>query len=177
MRSTAHGTSAKDQHMGGTQAPVDTEHGRRLVLVDIENLLGGSGATASQVVQALGCLRASLGDTSHDVLKVACGPSMLTTAMGVLGNNVLLRRGVDGADRRLVEVIEDEPLGLFSSVALASGDAVAFAEPVRRLADQGVPTDVYVGRGGLGTSLRLAARSVTRLGRLHATVGEVMVAA
>lgn len=151
----------------GSRGAEDARHGRRLILVDLENLLGGSAAGASQVRDILHRLREAVGVTERDVMKIACGPRLLTSAMTALGNGVLLGRGVDGADRRLVDVLESEPTGRFASVVLASGDAAAFAEPIRRLAERGTPTDVWVGRGHLGSALRLIARSVTHLPEGH----------
>jgi hypothetical protein len=139
--------------------------GRRLVLVDIENLVGGSGITAASVSNALDSLRTAIGQSDHDVWTTACGPTLLSTAMSVFSTGVLLGWGENGADNRLLEFLEpDVVVGRYSSVVLASGDSAAFAAPVRELAALGVPTDVYLGAGYIGADLYRAARSVIATG-------------
>ncbi len=143
--------------------------GRRLVLVDVENLVGGSLATASRVADALDRLGRAVGRSADDVWVTACGPTLLNTAMGKFTGRVLLGRGEDGADQRLLEHLEPAVVvGRYSSVVLASGDSAAFAAPVRELATHGVPTDVYVGRGFVGADLYRAARSVITNGTSQA---------
>lgn len=135
--------------------------GRRLILVDIENLVGGSHITADIVTDAFEQLRSALGPSPHDVWTTACGPTLLAAAMSVFPSRVLLGRGKDGADHRLVDCLHPgDIIGRYESIVLASGDAVAFAEPVRQLAARGVPTDVFVGAGFIGADLYRAARSV-----------------
>ncbi|MFM7253444.1 MAG: hypothetical protein ACKO27_10320 [Ilumatobacteraceae bacterium] len=137
---------------------------RRLVIVDIENAVGGAEASADDVRTALAVIHQIVGRCDGDVWVVGCGPTLLTTAMGVLPRNVLLGRGVDGADNRLLEHLAPERVvGSFSSVVLVSGDGRAFAQPVTALRRAGVPTDLVVGRGGLGGTLRAAARQVLAL--------------
>ena len=137
---------------------------RRLVVVDIENAVGGADASADDVRHALTVIRDMVGHGKGDVWVVGCGPTLLTTAMGVLPRNVLLGRGVDGADNRLLEHLSPERVvGSFSSIVLVSGDGRAFTQPVTALRRAGVPTDLIVGKGGLGGMLRAAARQVVSL--------------
>lgn len=151
----------RDRHSGPVQwAPVQ----RRLVLIDIENIAGGSHSTEAEVERALQRLRRAIGIRHDDVWITACGPTLLTTAMGLFRSRVLLGRGVDGADRQLIECLRpDQVVNRFAAVALASADARAFAEPVRQLAAAGVPTDIYVGAGQPGHALARAARSITAI--------------
>jgi len=137
---------------------------RRLVLIDIENIVGGSEATAAEVAEALEALRDTIGTGEHDVWLIACGPSLLATAMSVLPKNVLMGRGIDGADLRLVEHMDPAAVaGRFRSVALASADTQAFRAAVALLAEAGVPTDLYIGAGHLGHALARIARSITEV--------------
>lgn len=139
---------------------------RRLVLVDIENVVGGAGGSAGLVSTALHNLRRAIKPSDRDVWVTACGPTLLTEAMGVFTSRVLLGRGENGADNRQLEYLEpDAVVGRYSSVVLVSGDSVAFAVPVRELARLGVPTDVYLGAGFIGADLYRAARSVTTTAR------------
>ena len=138
--------------------------GRRLILVDIENVVGGSLARVETVAAALADVRAAVSATLHDVWIVACGPRLLAGAASAFTSRVLLGAGVDGADRRLVECLHpDSVVGRYASVVLVSGDAAAFAQPVSTLASGDIPTDVYVGSGHVGAELYRAARSVTSL--------------
>ena len=137
---------------------------RRLVVVDIENAVGGADASADDVRHALAVIHDMVGHGEGDVWVVGCGPTLLTTAMGVLPRSVLLGRGIDGADNRLLEHLSPERVvGSFSSVVLVSGDGRAFTQPVTVLRRAGVPTDLIVGKGGLGGMLRGAARQVVSL--------------
>lgn len=134
--------------------------GRRLVLIDIENVVGGSDACVEDVAAAMVAIHRIVRPTVHDVLVVACGPRLLGAAMTAIGPSVRLGRGVDGADARLIEAMDPDAVRTrYSSVVLVSGDSAAFAEPVRRLAAAGVPTDVVTGAGRVGAELYLAARS------------------
>lgn len=140
---------------------------RRLVLVDIENLVGGSGASALRVAQALARLRIVIDGTDADIWHVACGRRLLSTAMSVLPQPVLLGTGIDGADQRLLERMHPQLVaGHYASVALASADTAAFAGAVTMLAEAGVPTDLYIGAGHLGHALARVARSITDIGPL-----------
>ena len=137
---------------------------RRLVVVDIENAVGGADASADDVRHALAVIHEMVGHGEGDVWVVGCGPTLLTTAMGVLPRSVLLGRGLDGADNRLLEHLSPERVvGSYSSVVLVSGDGRAFAQPVTALRRAGVPTDLVVGTGGLGGMLRAAARRVVAI--------------
>lgn len=137
---------------------------RRLVLVDIENVIGGSERTADQVAGGLRSVRTTVGERNCDVWVVGCGVHLVGVATSVLPTRVALGRGLDGADRALLGYLElDEVIGRYASVVLASGDAKAFATPIRALAAVGVPTDVVIGEGLIGADLYTAARSVTRV--------------
>jgi hypothetical protein len=154
--------------MNSTTIPINTESwvpaGRRLVLVDIENVVGGSGVSRDDVAAALATITTVVRPTANDVLVTACGPRLLGTAMSVLGSSVRLGRGIDGADARLAEFLEtDKVRGRYASVVLASGDSAAFAASVRHLAEIGVPTDLVLGLGRVGAELYIAARSAVSL--------------
>jgi hypothetical protein len=148
------------------QAPLQhwVPAGRRLVLVDIENLVGGSGRSAREVDTVYRTLRQVVGCDPHDVWVVACGCSLAATAGHVFGTRLLVERGIDGADRKLLEQLDPTAVvGRYASVVLASGDARAFTAPVIELADRGVATDLFIGAGRIGHQLYAAARSVTSL--------------
>lgn len=138
--------------------------GRRLVVVDIENVIGGSQADSAMVATALRFVDDVVGRTGVDVRYVACGVDLLTTANDVLPGGTLLGRGIDGADKRLLELLDPAAVvGRYDAVALVSGDGKAFADAVEALRVAGVPTDLYGRAGHTSNRLRRAARSVTQL--------------
>lgn len=160
----SHRRTAADTHRPSVDTPLKSwvPRGRRLVLIDLENLVGGSEATAAEVAEALDLLRTTLGTDPDDVRVVSCGPTLLSTAMSVISSTrVSLGRGIDGADHRLLEAMAPaDVVGRFRSVVLVSADGAAFAGRVEQLAALGVPTDVVVGAGALSRRLAAAARSV-----------------
>lgn len=164
-RSTARvTTSAVHRIQRGTSGTLATwvPAGRRLILVDLENLVGGSGATVEAVREALAALDIAIGRHTSDVRVVATGSTLLTTAMSLLSSTrVSLGRGINGADLRLVDDLEPSRIvGHYESVVLVSADGAAFADSVATLARLGVPTDVVIGAGRCSRRLAAAARSV-----------------
>ncbi len=142
-----------------------TNTNRRLVLVDIENLVGPHRSTP-QVKQVFDSLAHTLGDTSRDTVVTATGRKLLTQATAAFPSRVVIGHGIDGADLRLLEeMIPQRVAGRYTSVVLASGDTAAFAPAVAGLNAVGVPTDVVLGAGRAGSALRRLARSVTWLPR------------
>jgi|GEM_PF-3168730 len=163
-RSAAHSRTTAATFLRGTSHTLApwVPAGRRLVLIDLENLVGGSAASLETVREALAALDVAVGRTSHDVRVVASGSTLLTTAMTLLsGTRVSLGRGIDGADRRLLDELDAaHVVGRFDSVVLVSADGAAFADRVATLARLGVPTEVVIGAGRCSHRLARAARSV-----------------
>ena len=138
--------------------------GRRLVLVDVENLVGGSSASAEVVRAGQAAFMSAVPHLENDVWVWACGPTMFKVAAGVLPHRVILGRGLDGADQALLEYLRpDVVVGRYSAVVLGSGDGRAFTPAVRALEVQGVPTDVVAPERSTAWSLRACARSYTGL--------------
>ena len=138
--------------------------GRRLIAVDLENLVGGSGASEADIGAVVAHVLAATHAGETDVVVWACGPTLFTNAMRVLPVPPQVGRGIDGADRKLLEFIEPDTLkGRFASVVLGSGDGRAFTPTVARLASLGVPTDVLARPEAMAASLRAVARSYTPL--------------
>ena len=78
---------------------------------------------------------------------------------GWKGPRLLVGKGANGADRRLIEEIEHMNFGQFDEIALVSGDGI-FVDPVARAAEHGIPTTVYFHGVQLSKRLRLAAAQV-----------------
>lgn len=133
--------------------------GRRLHVIDIENLLGGGTMTAarlrawSDAYLGLGVFRC--GD--HVTIGVdVTGAAEVKFALG--SARVVIGRGRDGADRALLGVLREEvdPVEHYAGLVLASGDG-AFAEDVARLRDRGFEVTVVSRPHCLSSRLRVAA--------------------
>jgi len=140
------------------------ESERAVHLVDIENLLGSSDITPGAVRRVRGQYDIVAGVTVTDHLIIATGPTAAPAAWFGWGSaRRLLGRGIDGADRALLAVIEAERLAArFSRVVIASGDGI-FAEASAALQAGGCQVTVVTRPGSLSTRLRLAVRDVRYL--------------
>ena len=139
-----------------------------LRLIDIENLCGGS----SQVHAFHELVRETIavydtGNTSITVVAagsyaVQCCPDLLWDWKG---NRFLIGHGLDGADLRLLEVLEEPTLSRVTDVEIWSGDH-CFASIANALIRKGVKVHVFARLGTLSESLRFAATRVTVLSEL-----------
>ena len=130
---------------------------RKLVIVDIENLVGHPCPTRSDVEwvreQLLCRVVLQAGDqlvigVSHvGLLEVGCNWPHV---------RYVVRSGKDGADLALLEVLDDGVACRFGRVVIASGDGI-FADAATRLC---LPIDVVSRREGLSARLRLVAERV-----------------
>lgn len=163
MRSSAHHAGASAAIPGTKAARRLGRHGltgrckprgRALVLVDIENLVGGSGARREDLEAARRFLEAGTQLQTDDHVIVGVGPSLLLVAAEAFpGARLLLGRGESGADRALISAVH--PLDVakrFSRVVIASGDHIftAYADSCRRA---GLAVWVITGRGALSRML------------------------
>jgi hypothetical protein len=139
---------------------------RRLVLVDIENIVGGGVSMASQVCAAQAAIEAAVGCRPDDHVVLGCG----RFSVDVVGfewagaHRLVFRSGVDGADLALLDIIETEHVGeRFREVVLVSGDGI-FADAISRLALTS-DTDVTVASRSDACSrrLRMAAKNVLHI--------------
>lgn len=146
---------------GGALARRERTHeGRRLFVVDIENLIGGACLMAQDVIHAkkmlLGAVKPLPGDhivvgVSHiGLIHVGCNWPHL---------RYVVQSGPDGADFQLLEVLDENIPSRFHKVVLASGDGI-FAQAVSALGAQGVTVTVVAGRDKLSRRLELAASRV-----------------
>lgn len=136
---------------------------RRLHLIDIENLAGGGHLDCPRAVAAAECYRHHIRAGKQDLTVVAAGPtSALAAGVAFDDARLLLGRGLDGADRALLEALATDPLvGRVDRVVLASGDGI-FASAVAALNATGPPVWVAAPREALSTRLRAsAAHAVT----------------
>lgn len=134
-------------------------HGRRIVLVDIENVVGGGVSMPEEVHAAQAAVAAAIGPRDDDHLVVACG----RFSVDVVGfewagpRRLVFRGGINGADLELLDILETEALGdRFAEVVLVSGDGI-FAETVSLL---GLHADVTVVSRAEACSRRLRMAAV-----------------
>ena len=139
-----------------------------LRLIDIENLCGGSSQvhTFHELVRETIALY-DTGNTSITVVAagsfaVQCCPNLLWDWKG---DRFLIGHGLDGADLRLLEVLEEPTLSRVTDVEIWSGDH-CFASIANVLIRKGVKVHVFARLGTLSESLRFAATRVTVLSEL-----------
>ena len=140
--------------------------GRRLVLVDIENVVGGECSTEARARWAQRRLVDEIGDVSVDFVVVAVDASGLANVGWEWRTaRCLPGYGKDGADRALLDVLGENIDRRFGHVVLASGDGI-FTEPTVELTARGVEVTVVAHECALSSRLRLAASNVVLLSRL-----------
>lgn len=151
--------------MGTERCRQHRARGRTLHLIDIENLAGGSEATAAEVVEALGSYRSALDVRSGDHVVIGSGRALLFDAGAAWpGARLLLGRGVNGADRALLEAASPVATvaALYDRVVIGSGDWI-FAELVIDLRRSGLAVAVVSRADALAGILRDSACLVRRL--------------
>ena len=125
---------------------------RRLVLADVENLLGCEPRHANSALFEL-AIEALLDRIGYrvgvDQLVIGAGPLSAVKVFGVrVPHRLVVRRGPSGADRALVDAIADHchVAARYDEVVVASGDH-EFTSTVAGCSAHGLRTTV-VGRGG-----------------------------
>jgi len=139
---------------------------RTLVVVDLENLCGGSDLIGCCHRAASAVLRDLVGEGPVTYV-IATGPSARedtpTLPFDWPGARWLTGHGVDGADEELVDVIFSEPIAIHSQrVVVVSGDH-RFAPALHFLACEGVETTVISRQSALSRASRLAAKQVVTI--------------
>jgi hypothetical protein len=139
----------------------EREPNRHLVLLDIENVVGGASPTALDVSQAHLELRQVIPDIDAVQLIVASSHrAAAAVAFEFPGALRLWRSGPDGADLALIDQMRDlRVMCRFGRVTLCSGDGI-FADRLAALAAAGIWTTVVSPPDRLSRRLRLAAQQV-----------------
>lgn len=148
--------------------------GRRLVVIDIENVAGGAILTNEAAVWARGQVEKLSGPTSGDQVVVGVSHiGLFQTRSAYPAARLRCRSGTDGADLALIEVLEDENLSQrFDEVVLATGDGI-FSEAVSALAAAGVRVTVLGRRGHTSRRLVMAAHATSYFDEAAEHVGGV----
>lgn len=132
-------------------------------LVDLENACGGSGLVGANwrgVFEAIG----RISPLSPPQIVYSTGPTALQLNPSLLWQcqpaRFVLGKGLDGADKALIDVLKTEPVAMRSArVILVSGDH-AFAESMGELTSKGIRTTVVSRPGSLAKSLQSVADDV-----------------
>lgn len=132
--------------------------GRRLVVVDIENVVGGAVLTTEQAVGAHLAIEQVAGlNGSEQIVIGTSHVGVMSTGLGWRGPRLVVRSGQDGADLALLDVLTEERIHeRFDEVVLVSGDGI-FAEAVSALAAAGVDVTVVAHPGRCSKRLSFAA--------------------
>ncbi len=138
--------------------------GRRLVVVDIENVAGGAivdGLLAADSRSRVD--HAFVRRPTDHVIVGTCHIGLLHAGLAWPGARVVVRSGTDGADLALLDVLINEQIHeRFDEVALVSGDGI-FVEAVAELENLGVHVTVVSDPECCSKRLRLAAGGVAWL--------------
>ena len=144
---------------GGRRGAVEKQL-RRLIAVDIENMVGGACVHRHQVDWVKSTLSGmlSLGSQDHVVVGLS-HIGLLNVGSNWPSIRYVVRSGRDGADLALLDVLNEDVNVRFDQVVIASGDGV-FAQTAAHLASAGVEMTVLARRGKLARSLQNAASQV-----------------
>ena len=138
--------------------------GRRLVVVDIENVAGG--ASVNGLVASASRSRvdhAFVRRPTDHVIVGTCHIGLLHAGLAWPGARMVVRSGTDGADLALLDVLINERIHeRFDDVVLVSGDGI-FVEAVAELENSGVHVTLISDPESCSKRLRLAAGGVAWL--------------
>lgn len=141
--------------------------GRRLVLVDVENIAGGAVVTGAQAREARNLLEQALPARAGDqvVLGVSHASALESGLAWGASARLVVRSGENGADLALLQVLEEERVAdRFEEVVVVSGDGI-FTNAVSALGAAEVDVTVVAHGRGCAKRLRFAARRIVYLQR------------
>ena len=132
--------------------------GRRLVVVDIENVAGGALMTQAMAAWARAVVETVLNVQAGEQVVIGTSHAGLFNAKSAWPcARVKARSGENGADIELLDVLMTERIAeRFDEVVLVSGDHI-FVEAVAALGGSGVSVTVASWAQSLSSRLRLAA--------------------
>jgi hypothetical protein len=146
--------------------------GRRLVVVDIENMVGGAVLATEQAAAARRSLQEAVNLSGCE--QVIIGTShigALASGLGWCRSRLVVRSGENGADLGLLDVLTGERIPeRFDEVVLASGDGI-FTDVVAALGAAGVAVTVVARSGHCSRRLRMAAGRTVFLTQHAVAVG------
>ena len=146
---------------------------RRIILLDIENFNGGP---VDSLLQARWCRRMLakwLAIQPEEQVVIAADITTVTNIHQAWPEaRILAGCNENGADLRLLDVMDESLPERFDSMALVSGDRI-FAEKISELSGRGLPTHIYAHEPSLSKRLQFAATTVTTAMNTSTTLEKV----
>ncbi|MGH1561440.1 NYN domain-containing protein [Mumia sp. DW29H23] len=144
-----------------------TAPGRQVILVDIENVVGGAVLTQDAAIWARRQIETVLEvrDDAHIVIG-ASHASWMNAALAWPTKRCLPKSGPDGADLAILDEMESLLVHRYDEVILVSGDGI-FADAVSVLSARGAQVTVVAHHGRCAARLRLAAHCTVYLQTEH----------
>ncbi len=147
--------------------------GRRLVLVDVENIVGGGVLHAAVAEESVRLVDEVLPRREDD--QVVVGASHASALESGLawgkGARLVVRSGQDGADLALLDVLQTEHVeDRFDEVVVVSGDGI-FTDAIARLGDAGLLVTVVAHPYNCARRLKFAAAHTIYLHTQHTGYG------
>lgn len=131
--------------------------GRRLILIDVENISGGAIQTLAEARWAQRMLNSTLRIRPEEQVIVGVSRAgAINTGPVWSSARIVVGSGVDGADHALLDVLNNENIAdRFDEVILVSGDGI-FTDTVATLGGHGVKVTVVAHRTSLAKRLQMA---------------------
>lgn len=150
----AEATATTNQH----QMRPPALRGRRLILIDIENISGGAIRTLAEARWVQRMLDSTLGLRHQEQVIIGVSKAgAIHTGPEWSSARIVVGTGVDGADHALLDVLNNENIAdRFDKVVLVSGDGI-FTETVATLGGHGVKVTVVAHQTSLAKRLQMAA--------------------
>lgn len=131
---------------------------RKIVLIDLENMLFGHHADGDRTDRSAEILELAQARRPNDMLIVGCNPHLAFLANEHFpGAKIVTGKGKDGADQALADAIDATHVaGRYSELCIVSGDH-AFCEVAHAARKVGLSVRVVAPHAGLSTALRVYA--------------------
>jgi len=137
---------------------------RKIVLIDLENMLFGAHAESNRTDRSKEILDLAQARRPNDMLIVGCNPHLVFLANEHFpGAKIVTGKGKDGADHALIEAIDASHVAdRYSELCIVSGDH-AFGQVAHAARKAGLPVRVVAPHAGLSTALRVYANKAVVL--------------
>ena len=143
---------------------MNKKHKRLLVIVDLENIAQGSSNVAKESKRIRKLVDKQTRNYQESLIVVSTGRLISVVSPQVLWDwkdaRFIIGNGIDGADKELLEVLENEPIARSTeSIQIWSGDH-CFAPITQKLKKLGCQVDVFSNQGSLAHALSKVASNV-----------------
>ncbi len=131
---------------------------RKIVLIDLENMLFGDHEDPHRTDRSAEILELAQARRPGDMLIVGCNPKLAFLAHEHFpGAQIVTGKGKDGADQALARAIDaSHAAGRYSELCIVSGDH-AFTDVAHSARKAGLSIRVVAPHAGLSTALRVYA--------------------